>query len=219
MNKQNLTHIQEFVISNLAAMFNVPPSMSTDVVVRTLGDCTVSTQMDAYFIFNTYVNGLQYSKQIGEEFNSEEVETFITQEFNSKFYKSSDVPVNESKHYVGDSVTEEEVESESKSTSSEDSLIANADDKALRYNSGKPKWSLVHFPSLEPLVKVLEFGAKKYEAYNWMKPMDKEAILESLMRHLISLFGGEEFDKESELPHIGHILANAMFYSYHSTNE
>lgn len=34
--------------------------------------------------------------------------------------------------------------------------------RAKRYNDGKLKWSLVDFESLEPMVRVLEFGAKKY---------------------------------------------------------
>lgn len=91
------------------------------------------------------------------------------------------------------------------------------EDKALRYNEGKTRWSLVHFPSLEPMVKVLEYGCKKYEAENWKKPMDKKQILNSMMRHLVRLMEDEELDSESNLKHIGHILCNAMFYSYHSS--
>lgn len=34
-------------------------------------------------------------------------------------------------------------------------------EKAMRFNDGKLQWSLVHFDSLKPMVKVLEFGAKK----------------------------------------------------------
>lgn len=34
--------------------------------------------------------------------------------------------------------------------------------KSIRHNKGKLKWSLVHFASLESLVKVLEFGSSKY---------------------------------------------------------
>lgn len=37
---------------------------------------------------------------------------------------------------------------------------------ADRFNSGKLKWSLVDFDSLAGMVKVLEFGAKKYDAHN-----------------------------------------------------
>lgn len=97
--------------------------------------------------------------------------------------------------------------------------------QALRYNEWKPEWHLVHFPSLEPLVKVLEFGAKKYSTPeqsgvdNWKKPMDKKQILDSMIRHLVRLMEDEELDSESNLPHIGHIMANAMFYSYHSNNK
>lgn len=89
-------------------------------------------------------------------------------------------------------------------------------DVALRYNDGKLKWSLVHYGSLIPMVEVLMFGAQKYSANNWMKPMDSKEILDSLQRHLASLMDGEPHDKESKLHHIGHILCNAMFYSYHN---
>lgn len=36
---------------------------------------------------------------------------------------------------------------------------------ALRYNDGKPQWSLVHYKSLEPMIKVLEYGAHKYSIF------------------------------------------------------
>lgn len=92
-------------------------------------------------------------------------------------------------------------------------------EKALRYNEGKEKWSLVHFKSLIPLVEVLEFGAKKYSKDNWKKGLDLEEITESMFRHLISIMDGEKLDKESNLHHMGHIMANAMFYIYFDKNE
>ena len=46
--------------------------------------------------------------------------------------------------------------------------------------------------------------------------MDLEKILESMMRHNIDLLQGKTIDSESWLPIIGHVCANAMFYSYHS---
>lgn len=76
----------------------------------------------------------------------------------------------------------------------------------------------VHFNSLKPMVKVLEFGALKYAPDNWRKSMDKRELLNSLLRHIADLVDGEEFDKETNLPHIGHIMCNAMFYSYHFCN-
>jgi len=88
-------------------------------------------------------------------------------------------------------------------------------EQAMRFNEGKPKWSLVHFKSLEPMVKVLEFGALKYAPKNWQKPMPLDQILESMQRHLAALIDGEEIDSESGISHMGHIQANSMFFNYH----
>jgi hypothetical protein len=88
-------------------------------------------------------------------------------------------------------------------------------EKSLRYNEGKLKWSLVDFKSLEPLVRVMTYGTKKYAPRNWMKGLNTEEILESLSRHLFALMSGEIIDPESGEEHIGHIMANAMFYKYH----
>lgn len=87
-------------------------------------------------------------------------------------------------------------------------------EKGLRFNEGKRKWSLVDYKSLEPMVEVLEFGAKKYTPDNWKKGLDKKEILESMMRHLTALMDGETHDKESGIHHIGHIGCNYLFYSY-----
>ena len=92
-------------------------------------------------------------------------------------------------------------------------------DKALRYNEGKPKWSLVHYESLIPMIRVLEFGALKYAPKNWMKPMNETEILESMQRHLAAVMDGELYDKESGIHHMGHIMCNAMFYNYHFNQE
>ena len=92
-------------------------------------------------------------------------------------------------------------------------------DKALRYNEWKAQWSLVDFDSLEPMVRVLEFWSKKYAIDNWKKPMDKKKILDSLMRHLVRINAWEEIDPESWLPHIWHLMCNALFYSFHARNS
>lgn len=91
--------------------------------------------------------------------------------------------------------------------------------KAMRFNDGKPRWGLVHFKSLIPLVRVLEFGTKKYVPGDWKNGLDKQEILESAFRHLISLMDGEEYDNESGISHIGHIMANMMFYQYERDKE
>ena len=83
-----------------------------------------------------------------------------------------------------------------------------------RKNEGKLKWSLVSMIALEPMVRVLMFGAEKYSAHNWKKGWKYSEICESLQRHLNAFIQGENNDPESKLAHVGHILCNAMFLSY-----
>ena len=88
-----------------------------------------------------------------------------------------------------------------------------------RFNEGKPKWSLVPQSSLIPMVQVLEFGAKKYGAYNWAKGLSIRETCESLKRHLDAFMEGEDIDSDSGLSHIGHIQCNALFLSWMMENR
>ncbi len=90
----------------------------------------------------------------------------------------------------------------------------NEGKQALRFNKGKAHWSLVDFKSLEPMVEVLEFGAEKYEKWNWCKGMPVSEVSESLLRHMFAFLSGEDKDPESGIDHLGHIMCNAMFLSY-----
>lgn len=88
--------------------------------------------------------------------------------------------------------------------------------KANRFNNGKLKWSLLHWPTVAGLVRVLMFGSKKYSANNWMKGLPVTEISESMIRHLIAYLDGEDNDPESGLPHVDHIQCNAMFLAFMS---
>ena len=116
---------------------------------------------------------------------------------------------------------------------------------SLRYNTNKPKWSLMDYESMEDMLRVLAYGRHKYSTFrdesgvehkgvditpeqaatmecvydgrdNWKNKTDMEVPIDSLQRHIAAIMKGEELDKESGLPHIAHVMANAMFYSYHS---
>lgn len=92
-------------------------------------------------------------------------------------------------------------------------------EKAQRFNKDKPQWSLVDFESFEPMIKVLEFGAKKYAPFNWQKGFDQRILMESLLRHAFAYLSGEEEDPESGLSHIGHIQCNAMFLAFNAKHH
>lgn len=91
--------------------------------------------------------------------------------------------------------------------------------QGIRYNQGKIKWSLMDMDALEPMIRVLEFGASKYSKYNWKKGLPVSEILDSMLRHIQAIMRKEDIDEESNLPHVGHILANAMFLSYMLKNK
>ena len=72
-------------------------------------------------------------------------------------------------------------------------------------------YDLVPFQEMtEAYVRVAEFGAKKYESWNWSKGLSRVQILGSLLRHTFAYLRGEETDKDSGLSHTDHILWNAV---------
>ena len=122
----------------------------------------------------------------------------------------------------------------------------NLENKSLRYNTGKPRYTLLNFEALEPITRVLEYGEHKYSIFedaegnkitgakvskeevqekglklvssgrdNWKIDLNPTEILDSLTRHLGAIIDGQELDKESNLPHIGHLGCNYLFYVYH----
>jgi len=82
---------------------------------------------------------------------------------------------------------------------------------ALRYNEGKPRFDLIEFSLLEPMATVLGFGAQKYDVWNWKRGLHASANVASLMRHLAALQSGQEYDAESGIHHIGHMMCNLLF--------
>lgn len=88
-------------------------------------------------------------------------------------------------------------------------------DKALRYNTGKAPLSIVlEAPhAVEGLAKVLSFGAQKYARGNFKRGLPYTEIVDSMLRHTTKFLSGESTDEESGLPHVDHILCNALFLS------
>ena len=88
-----------------------------------------------------------------------------------------------------------------------------------RFNQGKIQWTLMNYPSFEPMIEVLMYGASRYDRNNWMKACPKKMdLLDSLQRHFIEIKEDNGLtpviDHGSNLRSIGHLMCNAMFYSY-----
>lgn len=84
----------------------------------------------------------------------------------------------------------------------------------------KLDWLLLPFPQLEIVVKVLEFGARKYGINNWKHVhYPKPRYLKAAMRHLIARINGQRIDEESGLPHLAHCVCCLLFLLWFDDNE
>lgn len=81
-----------------------------------------------------------------------------------------------------------------------------------KHDKEKDRWDLLPLDVIQWVVKVLTFGAAKYEPNNWQNVENGvERYFAALMRHLVAWRGGERLDQESKLPHLGHAMCCLMF--------
>lgn len=85
--------------------------------------------------------------------------------------------------------------------------------EGLRFDQGKLRMELIPPEPIRGLAEVLSFGARKYADRNWELGMDWSRCLGSLKRHLQEWEEGKQFDKETGLAHLDHIICNAVFLS------
>jgi len=83
-------------------------------------------------------------------------------------------------------------------------------ERSLRYNSGKPDYSLIPIAAMQEAAKVLEYGASKYERDNWRRPTHWSVSFACLQRHLAAWQSGEDNDPESGRNHLGHAMCNIL---------
>lgn len=87
-----------------------------------------------------------------------------------------------------------------------------------KYDTQKPRHSLIPVEVTDALLAVLEFGAKKYAPDNWKHVQHGETrYTDALERHLDAIKRGERLDPDSGLPHIAQVLANAAFLVWFDT--
>ena len=88
-----------------------------------------------------------------------------------------------------------------------------------KYDSGKPRFSLIDPKFMLEFAQVMTMGAEKYGADNWKTienaiPRYKDA----LHRHMNAFEQGKMDDEESGLSHLAHVAANAMFLHWLAHN-
>lgn len=89
-----------------------------------------------------------------------------------------------------------------------------------KYDSNKPRYSLLPTGTVLNVVQVLEYGAVKYEPDNWQHvPSARTRYYDAAMRHIDDWWNGSEIDEESSLPHLAHAICCLLFLLWFDEQE
>jgi hypothetical protein len=88
--------------------------------------------------------------------------------------------------------------------------------EGVKFDNEKVDWTLVPFKAMEPVVRVLEHGAKKYSADNWKIVKNaRHRYLAAAYRHMNAINDGEWVDDKetggSGEPHAAHVICCMLF--------
>lgn len=90
--------------------------------------------------------------------------------------------------------------------------MQSTNDTGLKFDTGKPDYTLLPWNAVEDVVRVLDFGAKKYARDNWKHVADhKNRYLAAAFRHLAAYTQGQETDPETGLSHLAHASCCILF--------
>ena len=82
--------------------------------------------------------------------------------------------------------------------------------KGIKHDGEKPDYSLVPFSALDEVVKVLTYGAAKYDRFNW-EHVEDIRYQAAALRHISSYMQGEKYDPETGINHLAHAICSLMF--------
>lgn len=84
-----------------------------------------------------------------------------------------------------------------------------------KHDGEKIRLELLPTRALEEIGKVLTFGAKKYDAWNWAKGFAWSRLIGATFRHLFAFARGEDRDPETGLSHLAHAGCCILFLLEH----
>ncbi len=82
--------------------------------------------------------------------------------------------------------------------------------QGMKFDSQKPDYSLLPFGPIDEVVKVLTYGANKYNRFNWQY-VERHRYEAATMRHLSAYFQGEKQDPETGISHLAHAMCSLIF--------
>ena len=81
----------------------------------------------------------------------------------------------------------------------------------VKHDQDKPRMDLLCPFAIEELAKVLTFGAKKYDSWNWTKGIKTCRLIAAALRHTFAYASGQDTDPETGLHHMAHAMCCCMF--------
>lgn len=92
---------------------------------------------------------------------------------------------------------------------------------AIKHDVGKTDWAILPLDALEEIIKVFQFGEKKYARGNYAngEGLEYTRILNSLMRHTTSFMRGEDNDPETGLSHMAHAGCCTLMLLHYITHQ
>lgn len=83
-----------------------------------------------------------------------------------------------------------------------------------KFNSGKPRMSLIPGVAMRAVAMVYNYGEKKYAAWNWSKGLTFSELIDATERHISYFKDGENLDRESNLHHLAHAVFGLLCILY-----
>lgn len=91
--------------------------------------------------------------------------------------------------------------------------------EGMKFDTDKLRWSLLPAGTVEEVVKVLEYGAKKYKEDNWKSVAHGHIrYYDAAMRHINAWWNLERKDPETDLHHLAHAICCLMFLMWLDKN-
>jgi hypothetical protein len=82
--------------------------------------------------------------------------------------------------------------------------------QGMKFDKNKPDYSLLPFAAVDEVVKVLTYGAAKYDRFNWEK-VEAVRYQAATMRHFSAHMQGEKIDPESGISHLAHAICSLLY--------
>lgn len=101
----------------------------------------------------------------------------------------------------------------------ENNFAANKTVAGHKDDSEKAPLSLISHIAIEQEARVMDFGRKKYDAWNWSRGIKFSRVLSALLRHAFAYAGGEMYDKETGISHMAHVRCCAAFLLDYEVNH